>query len=201
MMVHDVHRRMLKEANLYCWVNRPLGQTLRWSDDLKARTHNFDGLEELNSITEWMDKRKITDLVIMIDEGQGYLNARKWELLTEEVQWLLQTHGHYGIDFYLTSQHESRLDIVARQLVQNLTRWKKIRLFGWVLFYGWELDTDYMDDKEKKKISILPIINIFSPYDPVLYDTHAKLIFPKRPDIVEHVFRRCTSCGNEKRVG
>lgn len=197
-MVRDAYKRMKKNAGIWTWVNRPLGQTLKWGD-LMNRVMVFDTLEELNGLIEWMDEREIKEVIIMIDEAQGYINARKWDLLSEEIQYLLQTHGHYGLDFYLTSQHESRIDIVCRQLVQVLYRFKCWHFFGFVLFIGIEYDTDTMD-KEVKKINGYRFY-LRSPGDRILYDTHAKIDFPKRPGVVVHKFIRCDSCGVEKRIG
>lgn len=201
-MVRMVYNIMKKEKNTWLWVNRPLGQTLRYGKEISERSHMFDELNELNKLISWMEEKKITSSIVMIDEGQAYINARKWDELSEEIQYLLQTHGHYSIDIMMTSQHESRLDIVARQLVNYLYRMKclKFKLGKWLLvFIGkTELDTDYMDKEDKEKIGWS--LHIRTPWSPVLYDTHAKMEFPKKKNVVEHKFIKCQDCGHEKKI-
>lgn len=199
-MVQWGYRLLIKNTDMWLWVNRPLGQTLKFGEEIAKRSCMFDELSELNEIIEKMEKMKIKKVLIMIDEGQAYINARKWDTLSEEIQYLMQTHGHYGIDIMITSQHESRIDITVRQLTNYLYKYKKIKIGKWVIMGQTELDTDNMDASEKKKIGWTKII-IHTPWDQSLYDTHAKIVFPKKKNRIEHTFMRCLECGTEKRCG
>lgn len=196
-LVRDINSRMKKEKDLFLWANRPLATTLDL-DCGKNRITVFDRLEELNNLVDWMDLHEIRNCIIAIDEAQAYINARKWDELSEEIQYLMQTHGHYGIDVYLTTQHESRIDVLVRQLIHYLWRFRSYKLFGWMLIIGSELDTDTMDKDEK--VVLRRRYWLRSPWDPILYDTHAKIDFPARKDSVVHVYKKCTSCGNERKV-
>lgn len=65
--------------------------------------------------------------IIIADEGQRYMNARQWAMLSPDTEVKLQQGGKEDLDLWITAQDVSRLDLVARQLIERFYHVETIR--------------------------------------------------------------------------
>lgn len=119
------------------------------------------------------DVKKEGTLVIILDELSLMLNARNWDSLPNEVQFILRQHRHFGVDIVGFSQSVQDIDVAYRRLVQNLHSIHKIAvlpLLG-VGSYGLFMIRDYdPDDVEVKRREREPVgFPRFKLIDPPIY--------------------------------
>lgn len=168
------------------WCNK--GYTIK--DD---RVHYYSKIEELTHLR---------DAIILMDEAQVYLNARKWEVLDESFIYLLQQHRHYGLDIWGTVQNIRRLDVVMRELVAFYYECSSIKFFKWEFFHCREYRPE--EDKPtpfREKLSSSFYRAKQEIFD--LYDTHGQVEEMQTDDqnLVIKKFLRCPECGHDRLVG
>jgi len=83
----------------------------------KGYTINDPRVKYYSKIEELVHLR---DGVILMDEAQVYLNARKWEVLDERFIYKLQQHRHHGLDIWGTVQNVKRIDVAINLCIRNL---------------------------------------------------------------------------------
>jgi len=119
---------------------------IRWEGD---NLHPWKNSAELSAIKQG---------VIIMDEAQIYFNSRKWDSLDENLQYKLQQHRKDGLDIWGTVQHESRLDVVMRELVSRFFRCSKLIGSGegsktpWGVIKMLEYNPEDMQKKAKEGI-------------------------------------------------
>lgn len=77
-------------------------------DPLTGRRAGF-----IHSLYDLIDLR---DCTVVIDEANIWCNAREWAAIPSDVIGRWQMSRKEGLDLIFTSQHESRVDVVIRQL-------------------------------------------------------------------------------------
>lgn len=65
--------------------------------------------------------------IIIADEGQRYMNARQWNMLSPDTEVKLQQGGKEDLDLWITVQDITRLDLVARQLIERFYHVETVR--------------------------------------------------------------------------
>lgn len=56
--------------------------------------------------------------IIICDEAQRYFRSRNWAQLSEDTELKLQMHGKDDLDVWGTTQHQNRIDVALRELVE-----------------------------------------------------------------------------------
>jgi len=82
--------------------------------------------------------------LILFDEGQALFNARSWDSLPEEFQYMLQQHRKYSLDLYTTTPNYNSIDPVYRRLVHKWYYHKRILPLGFM-----SLHFRYTKDEEE----------------------------------------------------
>jgi len=180
--------------------------TRRILEALKNKRHvycNYKIFSDSEYLHQWNsteDIEKISNGLIAIDEVQIYFNSRKWGDLSETIQYKLQQHRKDGLDIIGTTQHESRVDIVMRQLVSKFYQCSK--LIGsnenskkpWGIIKISEFWPE--DMKGINKVSSYTEFNFIKKEFCNAYDTNLKF----EPEIKElkHKVAICRECGFEK---
>lgn len=166
---------------------------INWEGD---NLHYWDSSMELSAISKG---------VIIMDEAQVYFNSRKWEALDEKLQYKLQQHRKDGLDIWGTVQHESRLDVVMRELVSRFFHCTKV--FGssenakkpWGFIRMAEYLTEDMK-REKRRHIDARWYAIKKEYCES-YDTLAKIENKISEDnIIAVYFKVCPHCGSKKPI-
>lgn len=90
-----------------------------------------------DQLTKWQELP--SGSIIVVDECQKWMPARRGA--AESPQWIkdLSTHRHLGLDFILISQHPSLIDPYVRKLVDRHIH--TVRVFGteWIERWSWPL--------------------------------------------------------------
>jgi len=145
-----------------------------------TRKYPKTNLRPWSAIKEW---ENMTNCIIACDEGQRYLNSRKWESLSEQTQLKLSQHRKDAVHLFLTSQHINRLDIIARELVDfwfNCEMWWRgesvfKRGRNWFIILR-----EYDPDTDIKQYKLLPPLSKkiiwFTKRRARRYDTLQKII-------------------------
>lgn len=164
---------------------------------------------EGNNLHYWDNHSELVGIrsgVIIMDEAQVYFNSRKWEALDERLQYKLQQHRKDGLDIWGTVQHESRLDVVMRELVGRFYRCEKVlgskedvaKPWGFIKMAEYLPEDMKKDRKEAIDLRWFAIKKEFCE----AYDTLAK-IENKQPEgnIITIQFKVCPHCGSKKPIG
>lgn len=155
---------------------------LEWKGD---NLHYYNDLKEI---------KNVENALILMDEAQIYLNSRYWESLELDFQIKLQQHRKDGLDIWACAQHPKRLDIVARELVQDLFKACSIMLFGFGAFWLIEYDSDYIDDVKTEPGRMTSQWFFHWPKKPRKYDTMKKVPIPQKEFFFKK-FANCKECG------
>lgn len=77
----------------------------------------------------WDDMRELYNAFVMIDEAHVWFGSRAWKdnMIEDLAYW--QQHRKDGIDMVYVTQHETRVDVVLRELTVFITRFQKIGRF------------------------------------------------------------------------
>ncbi len=131
------------------------GKVYRW-----GRT-KLAGLKEFPSINKG---------VIIMDEGHIWVNSREYTDLPPEFHYKVAQHRKDGLDIYIISQHEARIDKVIRELVNdviNLHKFPDGPRSGF--FFWWNIyDIGQLDKEDKKSHGFklfLPPRKFYKCYD------------------------------------
>jgi len=154
---------------------------------------------------DFEDVKKEGSLIIILDELSLLLNARNWDSLPPEVQFILRQHRHFGVDIIGFSQSVMDIDVAYRRLVQNLfsiTKLFVLPIRGFV--FGFFMIRDYdSDDVEVKRREREPVgFPRFKYVDPVIYrlfDSWKRYKF-NRGHIVETVTYSVCSSGQKHKL-
>lgn len=139
-------------------------------------------------------------ILLVIDEVQTIMNARRWEDLPPEFEFFLQQHRHFHVDMIGLTQSVRRADTVMRELVQFFYKLDKIftvrtPLGSFGFFFVWEYDPDSIEsaDRSYKSVGVMGLPKIFfaSPFIMKMYDTYQE--FPSlakegKKELVEYVY-------------
>lgn len=112
-----------------------------------------------------MSKKREGSLLIVLDELSLLMNARNWDSLPMDVQYILRAHRHFGVDILGFSQSVKDIDVAYRRLVQKLYSVSRVGTlpFGkfpygpWGMFVVLEYDSDDVE-KDRSERSYLPLL-------------------------------------------
>lgn len=156
----------------------------------------------------WREPRDLLAIdkgLIVMDEAHVYFNSRMWTEFPIEVQYKFQQHAKDGLDIIGTVQHEARIDVVIRELVQE---WIWItRLFGSArdtdFVFGAFIANHYYPE-DLTKANSKPWSREWHWYVKSVaryYDTLAKIDRPEDADISYIKMKVCSSCGHQRKIG
>lgn len=100
---------------------------------------------------------KLTNGIVIFDEGQFLLDARKWQETPIEFRQLLQKGRHEGLDFHILTQNIMQIDVSARRLIHEAFKVVKIisiKRFNMGFYVVFPIDISGLE-KEKIK-SVIP---------------------------------------------
>jgi Zonular occludens toxin (Zot). len=148
---------------------------------------------------------RIKDGIIVIDEAQIFMNARKWEVFPEDLQYKLQQHRKHNLHMWLISQNIRRIDVVARELVQYYYHMRSlfcITLFGkkHELFIKTEYSVDDIEKPDVRKELLGREFVWYNQKIADLYDTTAEQEIEDK-DIIEVQYKKCPECGHLSKIG
>jgi len=162
----------------------------------KIYSNFFIDLPGVIYFKNFQDILDVENAVILIDEAQIYLNSRKWDILPEDFQYKLQQHRKDGIDIYATTQHESRLDTIFREIVGRFfVVHNFFNLFFWL--------TEFSPNEMKRNLKTIESVRIipFKKKIASLYDTLKKIDYNFSDDdfiYKDAKLRICPKCGSKK---
>lgn len=150
----------------------------------KKQQKNFEYIPSQNLLARLpkiaAQSSKEGSVKVVIDEIQVFLNSRKWDSLSEEVQVFLQQHRKRGLDIVGILQSVKRADKVFRELIQEFYIVRKgfvISIFGdaFGLFTLTKYDEDCIDDtrttKDYNRVSFFPKFLFYMPGTFKAYNT------------------------------
>ena len=167
--------------------------------------YNFKG-----KYTYWQDFSELIAVrhgLIIMDEAQIYLNARKWLTLPEDFQHKIAQHRHHQLNLLGATQNFFRVDISMRENVDEYLEGHKIGSSEgkngelpkkiWGVFYTVRFDP--LDAKAKRREYLS--LNMFFMRRKIcdFYDTHGSV--GRSLDTSEYVnikARVCSKCGHKK---
>lgn len=100
------------------------------------------------SVYFWKDIQelvKIREGEILMDEAQIYINSRDYWNLPKQFQYKIQQHRKHGVNLHLAVQNISRIDKVARELVNSVFQMRRIGR----IFIASEYDVEDIDKVKK----------------------------------------------------
>lgn len=144
------------------------------------------------------DVVEITFGNVVMDEAQVEINSRNWENLPDEFQYKLQQHRKHSINLFATTQNIKRVDVVFRELVQELINCKCIFQIGqspriiFGLFIWQKKDVDeWIDGMDIKDLPTLKWRPYFIHYwSKPLYDTMYDIGFKKFKCLIVSEYNR-----------
>lgn len=91
--------------------------------------------------------------LILIDEATVNADGRKWKSMSDEFRNFLCLHGHYGCDIYFFTQRYSGVDVLIRNLTEELYRIIKPPIIGNIFscYYRVKYDIDIPSKQRNKK--------------------------------------------------
>lgn len=97
------------------------------------------------SLLQCMD---LGDCTIVIDEANMWCNSRSWAMIPDGVIAEWQESRKSGVSFIFTSQHESRVDVIIRELVDWVLCCERVPLVPkWVPFFRYH--RTYLEEIEQ----------------------------------------------------
>jgi hypothetical protein len=101
---------------------------------------------EAVAVSSWLDVLGLAvwaleneeDVLILIDEGHNWADARLWQQTTKYAPWLfymLAQKRHYGIGLEFSTQALKQMEVRVRDLVDGVVMCEPVRLIRW-LFRG-----------------------------------------------------------------
>lgn len=155
------------------------------------------------NLIHWTKLRNLLYLekgLIVMDEAQVYLNARKWDTLPEWVQYKLQQHRKDGLDILAISQNINRIDVTMRELIGIFLECSKFFIGsreGSQNPWGWIFVRSYVDYTKKEKLGTDLITINKDTCD--LYGSYSKVDQDEKRTLRHDEFR-CPDCGFKKVV-
>lgn len=165
----------------------------------KGYTIKDSRIKYYNTISDLVN---IRNGVILMDEAQVYLNARRWEELDEQFVYKLQQHRHHGLDIWGTVQNIKRLDVVLRELVSNYYECKFFSFpfikFIWIR----EFDIKDAEKTDERRISFGFNFTTIKKEICDMYDTFGDVedFEDKKKMIITKTFKRCPECGKDRLI-
>lgn len=138
---------------------------------------------------------RVQQALIVLDEAQVYMNARKWASFPEEFQAFSQQHRHQGVDIFALTQNLNRVDVTFRELVQEL--WEVRQRFMWRtgFLFGW-FQMEMLAEPPHNFIPTGETKSFFAFDDDFkYYDTHSRA-----PDPLYPILTACKMCGVEHQL-
>jgi len=166
------------------------------------------GDEQPLGVRYWKRPEDLLDLdkgLIIVDEAQVYFNSRMWMSFDIDVQRKFQQHSKDGLNILGTVQHQDRIDVVIRELVQKYHVVRK--------FFGSDRDSgkswgmykvSTFFPEEMKKADGKPISAEYHWFKNSIaqwYDTLAKIEIPEAENIITIKYRVCPECGSRSKIG
>jgi zona occludens toxin (predicted ATPase) len=115
------------KGSAWCWTSRGARRKARRAN-YSGRLLELDQLEDLFRVR--VDGTEEGRWVVVLDEGQRWLNSRTWSKEDREqiVRWFT-AHRHYGADVYLIAQDVEMLDKQVRVLFEERITLRNLRNF------------------------------------------------------------------------
>lgn len=83
-----------------------------------------------------LDCLDLSDATVVIDEANMWTNSRMWQKVPPQILEAWQESRKSGLSFIFTSQHESRCDLVIRELVDYIMVCERVPFIPkWVPFF------------------------------------------------------------------
>lgn len=118
----------------------------------------------------------IQDSIIIIDEAYRDFSSRNYKNFDADKHLFFATNGHQGNDIYIITQNASRVDLIIREMTNELYYVRNISLFGRPLIFIIDVIQD-LNEMGKLKPSPLSVVKkrlmLFRSSVASAYDTHA----------------------------
>jgi len=123
-----------------------------------------------------LDTLDLNDCTVIIDEANAFAPSREWQSIPPQVISEWQESRKSRVDFIFTAQHETRVDVIIRELVDYLLRMERIPLLPkwWPLFRIQQTYLEELTDVRNGKVYRGSIERI--PHDAfAAYDTRERI--------------------------
>jgi len=122
-------------------------------------------------IWSMLDTLDLHDCTVVIDEANQFANAREFQAIPAQVISEWQESRKSRVDFIFTAQHETRVDVIIRELVDHVLIMERIPLIPkwWPLFRVQQTYLEEITDVRSGKVSRASIEimrhPVFAAYD------------------------------------
>lgn len=165
------------------WANVPI-----WHRPAGLRAGHVESWEGMLEIARMDDER---DKIIIVQDAGNVCNARDWGKLPVEVRDTWNTLRHFGVQLVLDAQHELKVDLALRQVVEDVIICEPTGCLRWGLRVYRQTHTDMQTCQRVRMALAVGELNEYKELDVVppgrshlvpvwgwqhqAYDTHYKV--------------------------